>query len=168
MHQNMLEGGHPKGGKFCKDLRVVLKRVQERIDSLKIRIEAVFLPYKAAMWDSLESVWKEAEADPDCDAYVVPIPYYDKKPDGSFGEKHDESGLYPEYVPIVKYDAYDFAFHKPDIIFIHNPYDGGNYVTHQQIQMGIIQNHFAASFFHNARPLGRNTNILFAGIAYLL
>ncbi len=129
VHQNMLEGGHPKGGKFCKDLRVVLKRVQERIDSLKIRIEAVFLPYKAAMWDSLESVWKEAEADPDCDAYVVPIPYYDRNPDGSFGEKHDESGLYPEYVPIVKYDAYDFAFHKPDIIFIHNPYDGGNYVT---------------------------------------
>ena len=87
VHQSMLEGGHPKGGKFCKDLRTVLKRVQERIDSLKIRIEAVFLPYKAAMWDSLESVWKEAEADPDCDAYVVPIPYYDRSEERRVGKE---------------------------------------------------------------------------------
>ena len=32
------------------------------------------------MWDSLESVWQAADADPDCDAYVVPIPYYDTPP----------------------------------------------------------------------------------------
>ena len=52
------------------------------------RKEIVFLPYKASMWDSLESVWKAADADPECDAYVIPIPYYDKNPDGSFREMH--------------------------------------------------------------------------------
>ena len=37
-----------------------------------------FLPYKASMWDSLESVWKAAVEDKEhCEAYVVPIPYYD-------------------------------------------------------------------------------------------
>ena len=30
--------------------------------------EVVFLPYKASMWDSLESVWKAADEDPNCDA----------------------------------------------------------------------------------------------------
>ena len=37
---------------------------------MKVRKEVVFLPYKASMWDSLESVWKAAEEDPDCVAYV--------------------------------------------------------------------------------------------------
>lgn len=40
------------------------------------------------MWDSLESVWKKAAADERCEAYVVPIPYFDKNPDGSLGQMH--------------------------------------------------------------------------------
>lgn len=96
---------------------------------IRVRTEAVFLPYKASMWDSLESVWKAADKDPDCDAYVIPIPYYDKNPDGSFAEEHYEGGLYPEYVPVTRYQDYDFAARRPDMIFIHNPYDEHNLVT---------------------------------------
>lgn len=70
-----------------------------------------------------------AEEDPDCDAYVIPIPYYDKNPDGAFREEHYEGDLYPDYVPITRYDEYDFEMHQPDITFIHNPYDECNYVT---------------------------------------
>jgi len=95
----------------------------------KKRKEVVFLPYKASMWDSLESVWKAAAADPECDAYVVPIPYYDKNPDGSFKKIHYEGGQYPPEVPVVWYEDYDFTARKPDVIFIHNPYDECNYVT---------------------------------------
>lgn len=93
------------------------------------RIEAVFLPYKASMWDSLESVWRAADEDEYCDAYVIPIPYYDKNPDGSFREMHCEDDQYPAYVPITRYDAFDFEKHRPDMIYIHNPYDGLNLVT---------------------------------------
>lgn len=91
--------------------------------------EIVFLPYKASMWDSLESVWKAADADPECDAYVIPIPYFDKNPDGSFREMHYEGNLFPDYVPITRYDAYDLAGRRPDKIYIHNPYDAANFVT---------------------------------------
>ena len=56
-------------------------RARMEADSV-IRREVVFLPYKASMWDSLESVWKRYEDDPLVDAYVIPIPYYDKNPDG--------------------------------------------------------------------------------------
>ena len=96
---------------------------------IPVRREAVFLPYKASMWDSLESIWKAAEEDPYCDAYVIPIPYYDKKPDGSVGDRHYEGDLYPDYVPVIDYQSYDFAEHHPDFIFIHNPYDDCNSVT---------------------------------------
>ena len=98
-------------------------------NDIKIKLEIVFLPYKASMWDSLESVWKATVDDPDYDAYVVPIPYYDRNPDHSFGEFHYEGYDYPDYVPIVHYEAYDFVNRRPDIICIHNPYDSYNYVT---------------------------------------
>lgn len=118
-----------KGNKVHKILKKSFIQIRNSISRIKVRIEAVFLPYKASMWDTFESVWKEAEADPDCDAYVIPIPYFDKNPDGSFKEAFYEGNLYPDYVPITRYDAYDFEAHRPDMILIHNPYDDSNYVT---------------------------------------
>lgn len=35
--------------------------------------KVVFMPYKASMWDSLESVWMAADKDERCEALVVPI-----------------------------------------------------------------------------------------------
>lgn len=116
--------------KIYKTLRQNLIKVENSIkNDIKIRTEAVFLPYKASMWDSLESVWKAADADPDCDAYVIPIPYFDKNPDGSFEEEHYEGNQYPDYVPVTKYDEFDFEAHHPDAIYIHNGYDDCNFVT---------------------------------------
>lgn len=91
--------------------------------------EVVFLPYKASMWDSLESVWMAARDDESCNAYVIPIPYYDKNPDGTFKEVHYEGNLYPDYVPITHYNDYNFEAMHPDVIYIHNPYDEWNHVT---------------------------------------
>ena len=117
--------------KLSKKIRKQLTELQNRIryEMPEDRKEVVFLPYKASMWDSLESAWKAADGDENTDAYVIPIPYYDKNPDGSFREEHYEGGLYPEYVPVMRYDEYDFENRRPDMIFIHNPYDGSNYVT---------------------------------------
>lgn len=91
--------------------------------------EVVFLPYKVSMWDSLESVWMAAKEDKDADVYVIPIPYYDRNPDGTFREEHYEGELFPDYVEITHYDDYNFELRRPEMVFIHNPYDDGNYVT---------------------------------------
>ena len=98
-------------------------------ENLPDRKEIVFFPYKASMWDSLESIWQAASEDPECFAYVVPIPYFDRNPDGSFGTWHYEGEDFPESVPIVHYDEYDLGKRRPDIIYIHNPYDDHNLVT---------------------------------------
>lgn len=113
-------------GILTKELLQIRRLIEKEVPN---RIEAVFLPYKASMWDSLESIWRAADADPECDAYVIPIPYYDRDPDGSFREEHYEGRSFPEDVPITRYDEYDLSIRMPDVIFIHNPYDGGNYVT---------------------------------------
>ena len=115
---------------LLKDLTRQLLRIRRLVaEEVPDRLEAVFLPYKASMWDSLESIWKAADADEECDAYVIPIPYYDRNPDGSFREEHYEGELFPEDVTVTYYDEYDFGLRMPDVIFIHNPYDDGNFVT---------------------------------------
>ncbi len=120
---------------FC---RKHAKKIQKQLGQIRNHVkydlpedkrEVVFLPYKASMWDSLESVWKAADADPDCDAYVIPIPYFDKNPDGSFREEHYEGDQYPKYVPITRCEEYDLEARHPDVIYIHNPYDECNHVT---------------------------------------
>lgn len=117
-------------GKVCKNLRRELIRIENSVkNDIPVRTSVVFLPYKASMWDSLESVWKAADADPDCDAYVVPIPYFDKNPDGSFSRMHYEGHQYPDYVPVVSWEEFDLETERPDVIYIHNPYDECNHVT---------------------------------------
>ena len=115
--------------KISKTLHSHFILIRNSIRAIKEHREAVFLPYKASMWDSLESVWKAAKEDPNCDAYVIPIPYYDRNSDGSFGEIHYEADQYPADVPVMHYNEYDFEKRRPDMIFIHNPYDECNYVT---------------------------------------
>ncbi len=94
-----------------------------------VRKEVVFFPYKASMWDSLESVYLAAKEDPECDVYCVPIPYFDINQDHSYGEMHYEGNEYPEDVEVVDWERYNFEDRRPDAIYIHNPYDGYNLVT---------------------------------------
>lgn len=119
------------GADSVRRLHKQLLRIENSVrDELKpTRMEIVFLPYQLSMFDSLESVYLAAKADPGCDAYVIPIPYYDKNPDGSFGEMHYDGGLYPANIPITDWREYDIEARHPDAIFIHNPYDEANHAT---------------------------------------
>ena len=114
-------------------IKLMLEKITEFEESVKKDLhnkkEAVFLPYKASMWDSLESVWLKYRDDPEWDTYVIPIPYYDKNPDGTVREEHYEADQYPEDVPVIHYEQYNFEARHPEEIYIHNPYDECNYVT---------------------------------------
>jgi len=107
----------------------LLKAENSVKNDIKVRLEIVFMPYKASMWDSLEGEWKEKSKDPNCSTYIVPIPYYDRNPDLSFGAFHYEGNSFPEEIPIIHYNDYDLESRRPDEIYIHNPYDDTNYVT---------------------------------------
>ena len=116
--------------KVCKILNKQLIKVENSIkNDITVKLEMAFFPYKASMWDSLESVYLAAKEDPDCDAYCVPIPYYNVGAGHGLGQMHYEGGDYPENIQITDWQTYNFEERKPDVIFIHNPYDGCNYVT---------------------------------------
>lgn len=116
--------------KVYKKLKKQLLNVENSVkNDIPIRKEVAFFPYKASMWDSLESVYLAAKADPDCDAYCVPIPYFDLNSDHSFGRMHYEGKEYPKDIEVIDWQTYRFEERRPDVIFIHNPYDGWNHVT---------------------------------------
>lgn len=113
-----------------KQLKEQLIRIENSVkQDIPVRREIVFFPYKASMWDSLESVYLAAKEDPDCDVYCVPIPYYDRKPDRSLGQMHYEGAEYPENIEITDWQTYNLEERRPDEIYIHNPYDDWNLVT---------------------------------------
>lgn len=112
------------------DINKQIKLTQNKLSvETEVKLEVVFMPYKASMWDCLETIYLSAKEDTRCDAYVVPIPYFDKNPDGTFSKKYYEGNDFPEYIDILHYENYDAAIRKPDVIYIHNPYDEYNFVT---------------------------------------
>lgn len=126
--QEMMDSHNSK--KAYRMLTEAMGNIQDSIKKdIAVKKEIAFFPYKASMWDSLESVYLAAREDENCDVYCVPIPYFDKNPDGSMGEMHYEGGEYPENIEITDWLSYDVEKRRPDVIYIHNPYDQWNFVT---------------------------------------
>ncbi len=89
----------------------------------------VFMPYKASMWTSLESIWKAASEDKNCEAVVMPIPYFEIGKHVKELHMEYEGDKFPKYVPITDWTTFSLEDVMPDAIFIHNPYDDGNTLT---------------------------------------
>ncbi|SCM83666.1 conserved hypothetical protein [uncultured Sporomusa sp.] len=125
LYQASLAVEQKKNRSFLKHLKEQLNKITNSVKTeLKPnKLEVVFFPYNASMWDSLESVWLAANNDPCCDAYVAPVPYYELLPNGMFGKMHYEGSEYPDNVPITDWREYDIETRRPDIIFIHYAYD---------------------------------------------
>lgn len=113
-----------------KALKKSLLKIENSIkNDINVRKEVVFFPYKASMWDSLESLYFEAQEDSECDVFCVPIPYYDLNPNHSFGQMHYDGKEYPSNIEVTDWKTYRFEERKPDEIYIHNAYDNCNLVT---------------------------------------
>ena len=95
--------------KICKPLTKMLVKIENSVkNDISIRKEIVFFPYKASMWDSLESVYFAAKEDKNCDVYCVPIPYYDVLHGHTLGQMHYEGSDYPEGIEVVDWRTYLF------------------------------------------------------------
>lgn len=106
----------------------LLGQIRDKLPELPEQKEIVFLPYKAGMWDCMESVWEAACADASCAVTVLPIPYFDLQ-DGQVKERHYEGGSFPPYVPVADYRKVSLEELQPDAVFVHNPFDNTNKLT---------------------------------------
>lgn len=111
-------------------LDTLLQLVTQSVDTMQLKKEIVFMPYKANQWKAIESVWKAACADEDCDVKVVPIPYYYKRRLGAeLSEMHYDGDQFPEYVPITHFSEYSMENNHPDVIYIQNAQDWWNHMV---------------------------------------
>ena len=115
--------------KETADLDHAVSSVRKGVLRLPVKYRIVFLPYKAEMWDSLESIYLAAAADPDCEAVVCPIPYFSfDRLAGQWRPCYD-GDRFPKNIPVVPYTKYPIDQIHPDMAYVHNPYDDHNYVT---------------------------------------
>lgn len=110
-------------------MKELLEHIVSAISEMKTGYQIVFFPYKADMWDSLESIWMACKEDPLCTCKVVPIPYYHYDAEKNEWLYRYEINRFPAYVPVINYKDYSLE-ETPDAAFVHNPYDQYNNVTH--------------------------------------
>lgn len=113
------------------------EKLIEKIKDIKISIkndvpntyEILFMPYNVTMWDALESVYEAAKNAENCNVTVMPVPYYNITPNGEIVDTKYDGFEFPIDIPITDYNRYSIEENRPDVIFIHNPYDECNNVT---------------------------------------
>lgn len=124
--QKDMDGVHNKEVMFIEMLEEILECVEsEQFDKIKV----LFLPYKASMWDSMESIYVAAKQTPGCNVEVMPIPYFNINNEREVISMEYEGECFPEEIKIIDYKSYWLEDENPEVIFIHNPYDDKNLIT---------------------------------------
>lgn len=103
-----------------------IAQLARSIDTLRTKKkEIVFLPVRAAWWDTMRPMWENAKAEEHTEVTVIAVPYLRSGPNGGDAQAVDEGTLFPEEVHLTKPSAYDFGTRHPDMIVIQHPYDDG-------------------------------------------
>ncbi len=110
-------------------LKSLIAEIAVLLEDFPRTYRVAFLPYKASMWDSLESIWKCFAADERCETSVVPIPYFEANRKLNQWDTCYEGDQYPDDVPVIHFQEYLLGEKKPDLVFVHNPFDQHNHVT---------------------------------------
>lgn len=127
------KGADDAAGSGVEDVLGILEDIvdetAETIESIRPRLKIAFFPYKAEMWDSLESFFLAAKQDPDCDAYLVPIPYYEFDREKNRMVSRYDGARFPKEEDPIPFDRFDHTDGSVDIAYVHYPYDDHNLVT---------------------------------------
>lgn len=110
---------------FCDVKQQVKKNILEQK-------EILFLTTGPKQWKGLESIYHEIKNQNDVDVYVVPLPVVFKDIYGKMIGTNEEImataqlDAYPEELEMYLWTEYDLTLHRPDTVFIQDPYDGEN------------------------------------------
>lgn len=99
------------------------QKFAELVDLYDRRKESAFFCLKPDFFKDYRGLYEEAKADPDCDVYVIPIPWFKRNIDGSVKEYFYSLEGYPEDVDVYDCQKYDAAVHEPEITVIQYAQD---------------------------------------------
>lgn len=110
-------------GSEIKDLIRNIRSEFKCLISESVR-EVVFLPCRAAWWDTMRPVYEKLLADPGVNVRVLPIPYYDTDIYRRIGQEHDDSEFFRAIAGFTDEREYDLKTGHPDVIITQFPFDG--------------------------------------------
>ncbi len=111
------------------ELEAIVHRTKKALLDIKCRLKVAFFPYKAEMWDSLESFYLAARDDPECDAFLVPIPYFEFDQKSNQMISRYDGDRFPSNEDPIPFNAFNHKDGTVDIAYVHYPYDDHNLVT---------------------------------------
>lgn len=101
-------------------------------DNVINKKEVLFLPIGEKEWTVFNNIYRTFIDNDGYDVFVVPIPIFFKDIYGRVTASEDEIsgaidyGKYPKYLVTDSWMNYNLQLHRPDVIYIQNPYDGEN------------------------------------------
>lgn len=112
----------------CLGIYPVFDRyVHEYIEKIREnRKKIVFVLFSKEQWYGIRKLWEAVDKDMSSSTYVVVIPYYDKKADGTLGSYHCDKDQFPFECNAIHFSKIDLKKMQPDVIFIDDPMDGNN------------------------------------------
>ena len=124
LHERISAGEVVDTEQESEKFSITLRNIQNSYkNDVKRKKEVWFLPVKAEDWAFMEAWYRAAKEDPKVDAYVMPVPYAERKSDGNMGAEHFDLTEFPSDLDVVDYRTYDFAHKHPDVMIIQNPFD---------------------------------------------
>jgi len=120
------------------------------------KLEMAFITYRAAQSDAIESIYFAAKEDPDCNAYWIPVPYYEYEEEEWDGKSKDRkrtrelfegAEYYSEKFECIDYKEYDIKARKPDAAFSFALWDETSYMmeVHPDYLFKNLQNNAGVS-----------------------
>lgn len=126
-----------------EELDAQLRFVEESLQKdIKEQSVVVFFPYKASMWDSMETIWRNYQQDKSVQTMVVALPYSVKDKEGKKVRSCYEGKDFPKDVQIINYEDFLESKCYADIAIYHNPYDDKNKITE-------VDSRFFSSVMHD-------------------
>ncbi len=111
------------------EIEKVLAKIYDSIDKYS---EAAFIVSKTSQWEYITPYFMK-EKKSGVYIYLVVVPYYEKRFDGSLINRRYEYDDFEklldgkdENVHLIEYCKYDVKLHEPETIYIQNPYDEWN------------------------------------------
>lgn len=122
--------GMQSAGQTEDALEVVFEKIENAVQEHIIgKKEVVFIAAMASQWKYIKSEYEKAK-NTDAEVYVVPVPYYHKRFDGSLYDMHCELDEFecilepaPDNVHLTDYRNYNISIHAPECVYIQQPYD---------------------------------------------
>ena len=115
-------------------LEETIEKLYESIrrDILDVR-ETAFIVSEASRWRYMRHEYEHVRSTGG-QVYVVVVPYYHKRYDGTLYDERNEYECFLEMgefsgdnIHLVPYDKYDIVLHHPDCVYIQIPYDNWNH-----------------------------------------